>query len=490
MTNNLSSRSVVKVQAAKEFSPWESSNFPSSKSTIDKLGLPDNWHDTVQLCNFYYTHDGLIRTVIDKQVEMAINDLRFVYPGSEIGTEEYRFFERAFNSFTDFLIQAATEYFLSGLVIPDIVWGPLPKEESGLENNYIVPVDLWVRDPLRVELKRTPLPNRVLPVWKVSDEEVVFIKNKGVWPDGIKDLETYKMMLDQFPEFVKEVQGGSTSFPLHNSHVLRRKPLYRTQYPIPYLSPVIELLTHKRNLRKMDYAIASRVINAILHIRMGDKDFPLTEDSYDLLDDLEREIRRRGSTASTQERIIELFTNHTVEIDWIFPDTDAMLNTDKYDELNKEILYGLGFPKFLITGEKDKSNTGSTSSALLSPLNSMNALRRDFEWFLNQVAKDMAAKNNISTIPLVKFAPLRLIDLTELVQISQVLESKEVISKTSVARLAGFDFESEQLMRKREEDFIKDIFGEVYEQDNNPDEQDQDSGEGGSVGDQPVSEED
>ena len=440
-----------KIISSKTFNPWDSTVLPNTGSTTDKMGIPSEWEDVVKLCNFFYEREGMVRTVIDKQVEIGVNNILIVNP-SELSSREAPFFDLIKNRISGFLAQAATEYYISGLVIPEIMWDTLLPEQTGLKKAYVAPVDLWTRDPLHIELKRTPLPNRVVPVWKLTSDEVYFIQNKGKFTDGTEDKETYEILAQSSPEFVKLINKGETKIPLVGAYVIRRKPLLRSEYPIPYVMPALEMLMHKRNLRKMDYALAARVINAILQFKIGDKDFPLTEDDEDILDDLEREIKSRGSV-NNQERIIELFTNHTVNIEWIMPDINALLNTERYTELNQEILYALGFPKFLLTGEKDKSNTGSTSSALLSPLNSMKAMRRDFEDFLNYMFREICKRNNIKTVPIVKFAPLNLIDLTELVSIAQTLADKNIVSYTSLSDLAGFDFTSEQYLKRQELEF-------------------------------------
>lgn len=458
----------IKIATSSESSPWDASILPNYSTETDRIGVPNKWHDVVKLCSFFYERDGLIRTVIDKQVEIAINDITIVATDRP-QLRVLDLFEYVKNSVRGFLAQAATEYYLSGLVVPDIVWKVSDPEETGLKKPYIIPTDIWTRSALQVELKPTPIPNRVIPVWSLTSEEVTFILNRGVYPDGTEDKETYDILAKEFPKYVSEVKKGVTKIPLTGHYIIRRKPLLRTQYPAPYLLPTLELLVHKRNLRKMDYAIASRVINAILHIRAGSDEHPVGEDS-EVLDTLAREFRRRGS-ANSAERIVELFSDHTVELQWVVPPMDALLNTDKYTQLNQEILYGLGFPKFLVTGEKDKSNSGTAGSALLSPLNSMKAMRKDFEDFLNQLFREMAQRNNIKAPPVIKFAPLDLIEMDDLLNVAQTLEDKGIISRTNIAKLAGFDFTAEQHLRLREEELLTELFGGENEQDDNPEQQ-------------------
>jgi len=463
--------SKIKALASTEFNPWTTAIFPSSEFRVDHFEMPKKWHEIIKLCYYFYEREGLVKSVIDKQVEISMNGLNIL--SENMDEESKALFSYVMLKLMEFLSVAATEYYISGLVVPEVVWGILRKEVSGLSKDYEIPVDIWIRDPSQVELKSTPLPNHVIPVWKVPDEDLVFIRGKGVYSDGTEDKETFELLKKSFPDFVRDVQGGKTSFVLSGRHVIRRKPLLRNPYPIPYLMSALELLIHKRNLRAMDYAMISRVINAILHIKVGNDTFPLTEEDDDIIEELQNQFNRNRNI-NNQERIFQFFTNHTVEISWIIPPLDALLNSDKYFEINQEILYSLGFPKFLVTGEKDKSNTGSTSSALLSPVNSMTSVRNEFALFLNSIFIEMSDRNNFSEVPTVSFAPLNLVELSELIQLSLSLESSGVISKTSLAKLAGFDFSSEQMLRKDElENFVKPD-GEVDEE-SNSEQQDTDS---------------
>jgi hypothetical protein len=450
-------RSSLRRSAAAEFNPWTYSIFPASKLTIDKFEMPSKWHDIIKLCYYFYEREGLVRSVIDKQVEIGINGI--LITAKSLTPEEVELYKYVANNLTEFLSVAATEYYISGLIVPDVVWGTLPKLSTGFSKDYVVPVDVWIRDPTKVELKETPLPNHIVPLWTFSSEETQFILSGGKYSDGTEDIETFELIKKNFPDVVAKIKRGELKIPLNNKYIIRRKPLLRTPYPVPYLMAALELLLHKRNLRAMDYALISRVIDAILHIKVGNDEYPLTENDDDILDALESEFNS-NSTASNKQRVFQLFTNHTVELEWVIPPLEALLNTDKYDEINREILYGLGFPKFLVTGEKDKSNTGSSSSAMLSPVNSMKALRKDFINFIRSIFYDMAVKNSFSEVPTVSFAPMNLMELSDLLIIAQGLETSGVISKNSLAEIAGFDFTTEQYMRVREKELQQELFPE------------------------------
>ena len=174
-----------------------------------------------------------------------------------------------------------------------------------------------------------------------------------------RDLELYKILIDNYPDMVAAINSGSREMRLDNDLVIRRKFLPDNPYPISYVASSLEALQHKRKLRRMDYSIIDKVISAIMHIKVGSDDFPITDapEDKEYIDDISTQLQMRANSRLNLERIFQLITNHTVEIEWIFPDIELLLNDKKYDDINQEILFGLGFPRILITGESQRTGT-------------------------------------------------------------------------------------------------------------------------------------
>jgi hypothetical protein len=209
----------------------------------------------------------------------------------------------------------------------------------------------------------------------------------------------------------------------------------------------------------MDYSIASRVISAILHVTAGNDDYPLTEDQEDFLDDLENKFHwREGVSTEDIERVFTLFTNHTVKINWIFPDVDALLDDKKYDAVNKDIILALGFPRILITGETERSFTSDPEIATLSPESTMNVMRDELAPIIYRVFYEVHEKNNLKgELPEIKFKPINLLGLRLFHEGLIKLYDSGNLSRASFAEAYGYDISAELNKKVDEKELMKEL---------------------------------
>lgn len=427
---------------------------------VDKMQVSDKYEDQIALCRFFYRHDGLAYTTINKQVEIGING--YGLRPKECADSELLVYESLNQLMLDFLIRAASEYLTSGLVVPEVTWGSVkaqdisPDLKRSYKRIYELPVDLWHRNPLSLILHKTPLPNQVSTFVKISEDDIAFITNKGKYPDDTEDKEAYRILIREYPKFVRAVRKGKIAFKLEDPTLIRRYVKSGTVWPTPYLAPALELLIHKRNLRKMDYAIASRVISAIQLFRMGNDTFPLTEDDEDLVEEVKGQMRWRGLDRNI-ERVFQLFANHTLEIDWITPDVTALLDNSKYKSINDDILVALGLPRIVVAGESLRSGSSNAELALLPPASTIESMRRALLEFPRKLYKEIQTRNNFKGIPEPYYPPLRLQSLRELMEIGKNLYENAVISRTGWAELANFDFEAEMNRMVIEREKMKEL---------------------------------
>lgn len=409
---------------------------------VDKMKLPADYHGVVNLCRFFYDHDGMAYTTINKQVEIGINGYA-INPGT-CSEKELKVYESLNPLIEKFIREAAQEFLVSGLVIPEAIWDMVKGStlDPKSRRNYHLPVDLWYRDPLSIEIKKTPLPNRLAVFVIPSEEDIFFIKSKGKYLDGTEDIETYKLLLEKYPEYVAAVREGEIRFKLEDPMVIRRYPRSGNVWPTPYLTPALELFLHKRNLRKMDYAIASRVISAIQLFRLGNDEYPLTEDDEDIIDELKSQMMWR-SLQGNIERVFQLFSNHTLEIDWVTPDVDALLDEGKYRSINEDISIALGLPRIVISGETLRSGTSNASLAMLPPANTIDFMRRQLLEFPRALYKEIQKRNRFKGVPEPYYPPIRLSDMAELTEMGRDFYDRGALSKTGWGEFAGINFDTE-----------------------------------------------
>jgi len=436
----------IKGVAYAEFGSPTTNPWTDPFKSKDKIIDFEEFKKVNQLCRFFYRSEPVVSTVINKLVEIGINDLVFSRNG--LDDNQFRLFSALKPRLLEFSEQMAQEFMLSGLVVPNVGWEKNKDKQFifslGVKkyNSLILPESLTLRDPASIKIYQNWMGDAPSYFIKIPDFIIKFIKTGGQLPNGTKDKEQFDKMKTQFPEFVKEVLAGKKELPLENDNIIRRKYTPDNPYPIPYISPSLDALQHKRKLRRMDYTLIDKVISAILHVKVGDKDFPITQSEEDdaYLDDLRSQLRMRANSDQLMERIFQLVTNHTVNMEWIFPNVEILLNEKKYDDINQEILFGLGFPRVLITGESARSGTSDPELATLAPVKTMQNFRSKIIEVIKDICTEVAVRNSFKSAPVVEFAALNLHAFADFVNFMSKLYDASALSRTDMARFGGVDF--------------------------------------------------
>jgi len=307
-----------------------------------------------------------------------------------------------------------------------------------------------LRDPTTIKIEDTILSDEPSYFVVLPDNMVFFIQNKGVYPDGNKDPDLYNKLITYYPEFVAQVLAGNKEVLLENDKIVRRKVITGSPYPTPYLYPALEALRHKRNIRRMDYSIASRAIEAIQLIQLGNDLYPVVEGEEGVFDDIREQMSYRNTSGKNMERIFQLFANHTLQINWIYPDMSALLNERKYMEVNQDIFFGLGFPRILTTGETERTQTSNSEFATLSPEKSMINMQNQMLKILKKITKEISIYNGFKDIPKVRFDKINLHSMADFISMMNAMRQANTISDSSYADAFGYNYEEE--MRKKKED--------------------------------------
>jgi hypothetical protein len=421
----------------------------------DKMQLPEDFHKRTQLVRYFYERDPIANTVVDKLVELGITSL--VLDRNECSDEEYAIYEHAVEVFEKYLKDAAVEYLLSGLVLPRVEWGSVaPDEVDGevKQRRYTVPTSSWILNPIDIELIQVPMMDEVLVMLTLPDNVRKFLKSGRVGP--IEYRAALERFVSQYPEVARAGVDGQGKVLLENQYLIRRKVTTYDVYPTPFLLAATESMMFKRNLKKMDYSIASRVVSAIQLIRLGSDEFPLGEDDVDQLDDLKQEMLWRNKSKNI-DRVFQLFANHTVQIDWVYPDTEAMLDYNKYEAVNQDIFFAMGVPRILVSGETLRSATSQAEYAMFSPAATINQFREHLLEWVRLLVREMKERNNFENMVEVRFEQLRLFDLDKLTNLVTMLYDRNALSLTSLAGSVGYEFEDEVEMKALERDLMKEF---------------------------------
>jgi hypothetical protein len=447
------------AKSASEFynysgNPWN----PDSVDKMDSLS-EKSFKKIVEACRFFYKHDALSSSVINKMVDIGINELIFSKQG--LTDNEFRVFTALEQKLREFAENMALEYLISGLVIPEYHLAAVTKEDLKDLNikkydSLLLPTSMWLRDPATVTINKTFASAEPSYFIETDADTLRFIRTGGYFGDGTKDPVLFEQLNANFPDFVQKVIAGQTKFLLDSDNIIRRRYLSDSPYPIPFLYPAIEPLKHKRNLRRMDYSIASRVISAILLVKLGSDTFPVTEDDSGQFEAIKNQMVWRNSYQQDIERIFMLFGNHTLKLEWVFPDVNSLLNESKYKEVNQDIIFALGFPRILVTGESEKSNASDAQYATMSPIKTLNSFRDKILAVLRKLVSDIAKANNFKNAPGLIFKPLQLAEYATFVSAILKLYEQGNLSRESIDNYFGFNFKDEFDTRVTEEKLLKD----------------------------------
>jgi hypothetical protein len=435
---------------------------PWTSAQVDKMEVLDlnTFEKLVNACRFFYRYDSLVSTVINKLTEIGINKIE--YDKSRLNENEKKVMDNLIPKLAQYGQEISMEYLISGLVVPEIQYAPVTKDDLKewkikRYDTLELPIFMWLRDPTTIKINDVLGIDEPSYFYRIPDELVFFIKHKGQYTDGTEDKALYERLKTYYSEFVTAVENDKKFVLLDNPLIVRRKPLTDSPYPTPYLVSALEPLKHKRNIRRMDYSIASRVISAIQLFRLGSDDFPVTEDQEETFEELRQQMHWRYSTQEDIERIFQLFANHTLQIDWIMPPVEALLDETKYREVNDDIIFGLGFPRILITGETSRSGTSQAEYATMSPVRTMENIRDKVLHILNDIVYNVFDRNNFRGETKLKFEPINLVSFGELVEGLTKLYESGNLSRTHHAKAFGYDIDEEFRLKKEENDTMEEM---------------------------------
>jgi hypothetical protein len=425
----------------------------------EKLIIPREYQAVIKLCYDYYQRGIGVSRVVDRITELAITDIR--NGQRKTSDESNAYFEAVLHSrpsrLMRFLRMASLEYFLSGMVLPRVEWVELKGSEISPDltagKTYTMPVfDLF--PPQLVSIEWAGWGKRRL--WlKIPDDDIRTIRNKG----GIikEQQEKYQMWQTTYPQYVAAIESGANRIEITNdTDPIFRKEVSFSPYPTPYIYCILEPLMFKDQLRRMDFAVASRVVNAILLVQVGSDEFPVTEENQDLVDNLKNQLLARTGNPLQMERLFTLFADHTTKLSWIAPDTAALLNQEKYRQVNEELDEGLGFARILLTGNSRGGTASGNEISTWAIQPQMEELRGNLlEWMNDAVYTPASKENKFRNIPVPKFKPIRLQDFVKTAAVFMQGFQEGNISRTTRAETMGLDFETETELMKDEANLME-----------------------------------
>lgn len=381
-----------------------------------------NVREAIELCQKAYANVAVFRNSVDIMSEFANTEL-YLEGGSQKSRD---FFNQWFKKIKLWHLkdQFFREFYRSGNIFFYRVDGTIQagdftkliKEIADDEpTSSKVPVRYILLNPFDIVAKRgssfeTGAYEKIL-----SEYELARLQN----PVSEEDKETFNGL----PESVRQdIQKGAY---YQNGLKIKLDPnkiifvFYKKQdyepFAIPFGYPVLEDINAKLELKKMDQAITRTVENVILLITMGAEPDKGGINQNNLI--AMQKLFKNESVGRV------LVSDYTTKADFVIPDLNKVLGSEKYKVLNEDIKQGL---QNIIVGEEKYSSTEVKAEIFLERLKeSRNAFLHDF---LQPEIKRIAKTLGLKRYPIAKFRDIDIRDKTQLMRVTTRLMELGIIT--------------------------------------------------------------
>lgn len=367
-----------------------------------------NIRDAIELCQKAYANVSIFRNAIDILSEFSNAEIAL-----EGGSKKSREFIKAwFEKIRLWNIkdQYFREYYRSGNVFYYRIASKLDTEGlSKFIRNYAdvggnvkneVPVTYILLNPFEITVNRAMAFKNGVYYKIYSEYDLERLRQ----PKTQHDQEVFDALDKDIQEKIKNGTWYSSGLRIKIDPEKLRYSFYKKQdyepFAVPFAFPVLADINHKLELKKIDQSICRTIENVILLITMGNEP-------------QKGGINHKNITAMQQLLMNEsigrvLVADYTTKAEFIIPDLNKVLGSEKYKVVNEDIKEGL---QNILIGSEKFANTTIKASVFFERLKES---RRQFLSDFLQPEIDQLCKNlGFRDVPKAKFEEVSLKDENE-----------------------------------------------------------------------------
>ena len=371
-----------------------------------------NVRDAIELCQKAYANVAIFRNAIDIMAEFSNSPIYL----EGVNEKSKKFIENWMKKVGIWRIkdQYFREYYRSGNVFFYRVDGKFSSEDL-LKLNYVyasqtlkpgeIPVKYILLNPYDIVAEKATAFKEGTYQKLLSEYELEKLRSP-------KTEEDKKVFESLSPEAKKKIKDGSFNRDGIKVELDADKMVYSfykkqdyEPFAIPFGFSVLDDINWKMELKKIDQAICRTVENVILLITMGaepDKGGVNPHNLKAMQDLFKNESVGRA-----------LIADYTTKAQFVIPDLNKVLGSEKYKIVNEDIKEGL---QNIIVGNEKFANTQVKAEIFLERLKeSRNAFLNDF---LQPQIKEVCKNMGLKSYPVAKFEE---IDIKDEVQFHRVI---------------------------------------------------------------------
>jgi len=376
----------------------------------------------IELCQKAYANVAVFRNAVDIMAEFANTEIFL-----EGGTQRSRdFFESWFNriNLNNLKDQYFREYYRSGNIFLYRIDGKFKVDDfsrlartipSGATIENTVPVRYILLNPFDIVAKRASTFSTGAYEKVLSEYELARLQN----PVTEEDQQIYESLPADMKKGVKDGSYFSNGLQIELDPKKLSYSFYKKQdyepFAIPFGFPVLEDINAKLELKKMDQAITRTVENVILLITMGTEPDKGGINAQNLL--AMQTLFKNESVGRV------LVSDYTTKADFVIPDLNRVLGSEKYRVLNEDIKQGL---QNIVVGEEKYSSTQVKAKIFIDRLKeARNAFVSDF---LQREIKRISKNLGFRSYPKAIMKDIDMRDETQLMRVSTRLMELGIIT--------------------------------------------------------------
>ncbi len=419
--------------------------------------LPDKFPDIIIACQSAYKTIGIVKTMIDLMTDFSCEGLGFLHENKQ---QEIFYnawakkinLQRSVHDFTRNMLR-------DGNVIVRRHTARLnPKQQKDMLKISAKPdIKLTRRDEPKVLKNEIP--------WKYVFISPVIVQaiggaigsfvNERIYAIKLpkellrtirrpKPLE--KPLLEKLPDdIVQAVKNGHDTIilPMDKTYIAHYKKDDWDTWAIPILFPVLKDLIFKSKMQLADQAALDGVINVVRIWKLGDHKegiLPKKASANKLISLLKPNV---GGGA------IDLVWDSMIDMEAHYPPLDKILGSEKYERVDRDIMFGLGIPEVLLGGKG--ANFSNAFLQFKTLIERLEYIRNEVSSWLRQEVKVIMQAKGWRIPPKIVFNRLTLRDEIAVKQLLIQLFDRNVISTESLQQSFDTDFKVELERLRREE---------------------------------------
>lgn len=427
--------------------------------------LPTRFRDVVFACRMAYTSKGIIRNIIDMMTDFAVEGLKLIHPDKKVEA-----FLRVWAKKVK-LSDAVSEFVRHMLVDGNVV---VMRTKAKITD----PVkQQWQEKALGERMEKIYVENRgkkneipwqyhflnVAALYWVGGEANITNSSRGL---AFKPAETLiqairtprdifqQQLVNNLPQKIRDAvqntgnQGNIIFLDMEDLTVIHNKKDSWEDWGIPFLYSILADIQFKDKLRMAENAALDGMINVIRLWRLGDhkEGFMPAEAALDKLEHI--------LTGNTGGGAIDIIWDSLIDMKEFYPPIEKILGPEKYTQVNRDILIGMGVPEVLIGGDGAKfSNSWIQLKTVIERLGYLRG--KVTEWLENEM-RVLCEAMDIDMMPLIRFNNGNLEDQNVARKLVLGLLDRNIISVEAVHNVYGEDFLLEMERIKSEKPILKD----------------------------------